>query len=245
MKKTLKSLLVVLITGFLPLFWTLNSLALVNFSEKSRSELNIFFRERAIGSVEKFEVTGDKEDPSRLLITSTVQLGLDSLLSQLDATMTGRGNLIEGCSQRLYWRNGTAIRHGGQILGLTSKIRYEQWTCTDLIFDTLKTKLFSVSTDVEWKLFVESKGLDKLKIIAEVTNVKNVPPFVEERLGLRIRNDIEIPIPTNCGTCDCTDIAQTLDVEFRSVNFETIDNTLRVVIQFSAKGDLTELFGCL
>ena len=241
MNRTLKYLPIVLVTGFLAMFWTPTSLTLA--SEKSRNELKIFFQERAIGSVEKFEVTSDKEDSSRLLISSTVRL--DSILSVLDSTLNGRGNLMGRFSQRLYWRTGTTIRHGGPILGLTSRIRYEQWTRVDLLFETLRTRLFSISTNVEWVLFVEPGGLDKLKIIAEVTNVRDIPPSIEEWLGLRIREDIQIPIPTNCGTCDCTNIAKTLDMEFRSINFEMTNNTLRVVTQFSAKGNLTELLGCL
>ena len=244
MNRTLKYLLpIVLATSFLPMFWPQTSLTLANASEKSMNELKVMFQNRAIGSVEKFEVTSDKEDPSRLLITSTVRL--DSLLSVLDATLAGRGNLRGRFSQRLYWRTGTTIRHGGRTLGLTSRIRYEQWTRIDLLFETLTTRLFRISTNVEWKLFVPPGRLNKLKIIAEVTNVTEVPPIIEEWLGLRIRGDIDIPIPINCGTCDCADIAESLDLQFKSVNFETTDNTLRLVTQFSAKGNLTELLGCL
>ena len=244
MNRTLKYLLpVILATSFLPMVWPQTSLTLANASEKSMNELKVMFQKRTIGSVKKFEVTSDKEDPSRLLITSTVRL--DSLLSVLDDTLVGRRNLRGRFSQRLYWQGGTTIRHGGQTLGLTSRIRYEQWTRIDLLFETLTTRLLRVSTNLEWVLGVESGGLDELKIVAEITNVRNVPPIVEEWLGLRIRRDIKIPIPTNCGTCNCADIAESLDLEVRSVSFETTDNTLHLVAQFSAKGNLTEVLGCL
>ena len=152
---------------------------------------------------------------------------------------------MAGCSQRLYWRNGTTIRHGGPRLGLKSKIRFEQWACVDLLFDTLKTELVTVSTDFEWVLFVEPAGMDKLKLSAQVTNVRNVPPAIEEWLGLRIRKDIEIPIPTDCGSCDCTNIIKTLDAKFSNVSFEAADGRVRMVTQFSAKGNLNKLLGCL
>ena len=170
----------------------------------------------------------------------------------LDSFLKSEGDLDgDRWSRDLYWRDGTTIRHGGRRLGLTSKIRFEQWTMINLLFVELKTRLFSVSTDVEWVLYVEPSGLENLKLenlklVAQVTNVRNVPPDVEKWLGLRVKEEIQIPLPSNCGSCDCATVIGSLDARLKQVEFHMGgDRTVSLIMALSASGNLTELLKCV
>ncbi len=222
-------------------YWCLITIlfSMLLFATTSVADTRITFRGRHLGTVEELKIVGDSEDSTRLMISTVAHL--DSLLHMLDEEMADRGSLVGGCSARLYWREGTRIRWGGEKLGLKSRVRYRKRICA-----VIKTPWVSISTDVDWELkIVQGNGLGDIWLAARVTNVRNLPPWLEEVLDLRVSSDLKIPFPVKCGRCTCAKVAQDLDLEMESVSFGYENGMLKVVVQWSARGDrLSMLLGC-
>ncbi|MDE0101647.1 MAG: hypothetical protein OXN89_04650 [Bryobacterales bacterium] len=160
----------------------------------------------------------------------------------LDRKLRGQGNLLDGCSGRLLWIGETSIRDGGESLALSSKLRYEQWLCTGIG----DTRLLRDTRVVQWRISVEPAPLDELRLVALVENVEGLNNQLEEALGLRVREEVDIPFPSDCGRCECSEVADMLDATLESTRFRsTDDGGVRVEAIFSGTGDLTDVLGCL
>ena len=178
-------------------------------------------------------------DPSTVLLR--VEARLTAFADVLDQVLGARGN-IGSCSRRLYWVGETSVRGYGDALSLSSRVRYEQWICGFLG----DHRILRDTKTVEWRLFVEADRLDSIRISAQVENVRNFNNALERRLGLRVREDIAIPLPTDCGTCNCDQITEALQPALEEVRFESAgEGDVRVVVTFSAANDLTDILRCL
>ena len=187
--------------------------------------LDIDFHGLVIGAVEDLRI--DSGGPSTLTI---------------DRVLSGRGNMLGGCSSRLYWVGGTTVRHYGAALGLSSRVRYEQWVCGFLG----DHRIFRDTRTVDWRLFVEPDRLDNLRISAQVDNVRNLQNDLEQLLNLRVREDVAIPLPTHCGGCDCDQVVGALEPVVDDFRFEDAgDGAVRVTVAFSMASDLGDVMGCL
>ena len=137
---------------------------------------------------------------------------------------------------------GTSIRHYGASLGLSSRVRYEQWVCGFLG----DHRIFRDTRTIEWRLFVEPNRLDKLRISAQVDNVRNLQNDLEQLLNLRVREDIAIPLPIDCGGCPCDQVISDLQPAVDDFRFEDAgDGAVRVTVAFSIASDLSDVLGCL
>ena len=138
------------------------------------------------------------------------------------------------------------VSDGSRKLELTSKIRYETWFCTRIPFTDswFKTETGTVSTDFFWRLSVAPANFEELRLTAEVTDVMGVPPFVEKWLKLRVVKHFDIPIPPNCGSCDCSDVLGALDAKFGGARFEISGHDVTVIATTSVEGDLMPLLAC-
>lgn len=213
----------------------------------SAPELPIKLGGKSLGAVEQFRIEPDPDNESRILLSLRALLDdFPAVIDEVAPQPIKQGN---SCSQRLFWRSGTTIRGvsgGGSKLELTSKIRYETWFCTEIpvIDKWFKTETGTVSTDFFWRLSVAPASFDKLRLTAEVTDVKGVPPLIEEWLNLRVVRHFDIPIPPNCGSCNCNDILGALKARFGGARFEISGHDVTVIATTSVEGDLTPLLAC-
>ena len=169
-----------------------------------------------------------------------------SFTQTLDRELRKRGN-FGGCSSRLYWAGSTSIRQHGASLKLSSRVRYEQyeqWVCgIPIIGDE---RIFRDTKTVHWRVFVEPARLDNLRISAQVENVTNLQNDLERALGLRIREDLRIPLPAYCGKCQCSQIINSLRPVVEAAQFSRADGgKVRLTVTFSVANDLTAALSCL
>ena len=203
-------------------------------------DLDIAFRKQVIGTVEGLHVEAAANDSSNLMVRLVARF--TSLTGVLDDALRAQNNFLKRCSRRLYWVGNTSIRHYGGSLGLSSRVRYEQWVC-GLFGDH---RLLRNTKTVEWRLFVEPAPLNNISISAQVTNVRSLQNDLERLLGLRVRDNIAIPLPTDCGACDCEQLSAALRPEIESLRFEDAGNgAVRMVLMFSVASDLTDVLKCI
>lgn len=200
---------------------------------------NIAFGGRDVGVVERLSLEASG-DPSTVLLR--VEARLTEFADVLDQVLGARGNILGGCSSRLHWAGETSVRGYGDALSLSSRVRYEQWVCGFLG----DHRVFRDTKTVEWRLFVEADRLDSVRISAQVENVRSLQNDLEQILGLRVREDVAIPLPTDCGTCSCDQVIEALLPALEDVRFEDAgEGDMRVVVTFSAANDLKDILQCL
>ena len=198
-------------------------------STAAASSQEITFRGDNVGSFNSWDV-----QPGFLIYSSVL---LPSLPRQIDEYLTAQGDLErESWSRRVYWRGSTGISHGGESLGLRSRVTYDQWTRVDLLLGELKTRLFQDTKWVEWEIKIPPARLDELRLVGEVTNIKGLPDFIDDLLVGDFRTEIEVPLPSSCGSCSCEDLAERLNGKFRGAEFTPSDDgSVRVDLEFTVE----------
>ena len=225
------------IAAIVVLFWASPS------SAGKHQELDIKLQGRKIGSVENISIKGTDNDPSRLLIYLTANFG--SFAQDLDHILRSKGN-FKGCSTRIYWTGNTSVRGTGKSLRLSSRLRYEKWWCKKILGKRMKGRIFRDTKTVHWRLFINPAQIDKIKISAQLENIKNFPDDLENLLKLRIPKEIKVPIPARCGKCKCKKFTDSFKPEFTGSDFSSANGDVRIRVGFSIKGTLTnELLRCL
>ena len=222
---------------------TVAIVAILWTSSVSAEGLDIKLQGRRIGSVENIIIEGDDEDSSRLLINLTAKFG--SFTQDLDRFLRSKGNFAKKCSTRIYWSGNTSVRGTGKGLRLSSRLRFEKWICKKVFGKAIRTKIVRDTKTVHWRLFIKRARIDQIRISAQVENIKNFPDDLEKLLGLRIREEIKVPIPARCGKCKCSQITDSLKPVFENVKFWRTDETIHVKVEFSILGDVTKLSHCL
>ena len=145
-----------------------------------------------------------------------VEVEVEGFLAAIDQQISGA--LTHSCSRRPYRAGGTRILAAGDHLWLSTPMRYEQWVCA-----FFKTRLFRTTFDTEWSIRVNSPArLDNLRLTAGFENARGIPGEVEQWFDLqeRLRTSIDIPIPTECGACRCSDLVKALDPIAERFTFE-------------------------
>lgn len=199
-------------------------------------EIPIKFKGQKIGSVftEKIKIS---EDADRIIVATPIEF--DSITQAIDNYLKKQGDFIDGCSKRLYWVGGTSIRETGKVLKLSSRARYEQWSCTKIFGKRLKTRLFRDTKTVHWELFFDQ---EKSKIIARLTNIKNFPGSLERWFGLTFEKEIDIPVPEQCGKCSCK---ETVDPKLERADFsQPSDGKVVLEMAVSFKKDFAMALRC-
>ena len=159
------------------------------------SILTIPFEGRSIGAVEEVRIVPDSDDPSRLGIHLTAEF--PRFTATLDRALRARGNL-GNCAHRFFWVGNSRVRGAGTSLRIHSRVRYESWQCT-----IGRSRNFRMTRTVDWELFVDPAGLDSLRIGARVRNIIDLPDWLEDLLGLRVQQRIQIPLLEGCEQCGC------------------------------------------
>lgn len=201
----------------------------------SGKEIPTKFKGQKIGSVftENIKIT---EDVDRLVVTTPIEF--HSFTGTVDAYLQGRGDFIDGCSKRLYWAGDTSIRGTGEILKLSSRVRYEQWICAKIFGKRLKTRLFRDTKTVHWNLYLDK---EKLKIVARLKDIKNFSDSLERRLGLTFEKEIDIPVPEKCGKCQCD---KAFDPRLERSNFDQSSGKVVLGMTVSFKIDVATAAKC-
>ena len=204
-------------------------------------EFPITFNGLNVGAIERFKI--DNIDPNRIVFLTNIRF--DSLPENIDTYLRQRGDFISGCSKRLYWVGNTSIRGVGTTLKLSSRARYEQWTCIKVLGKRIKTRLIQDTKTLDWDLSLEQNGIE-FAVIARLTNIRNFPNFLENEFRLRVEKEIKIPIPSRCGKCWCRDIQANLDLKLEKADFsQRSDGKINLEVAISLKNDVMALVGCL
>ena len=161
----------------------------------------------------------------------------------MDRILAEHGNLGSTCADQLHWVGGSSVRGTSATLELTSSVRNEKWRCSG----SSGTRKTSEETRViDWWLGVTTARLDKLLLIAQVEDIKGVSGIFQNLLGLRVRKEFKIPLPSNCGGCECASLVEVLRPELQAVRFRRSDNgTMRLEATIAVPSDLTGVLECV
>ena len=206
------------------------------FFAGSAPALDIAVDDEVIGTVESLVIESAEDD--RVLFD--VRARLPSFPQFLDRLMVRRGDLIESCAQDLHWVGDTSIRDYGQSLGLESSIRYELWEC-----DIFNTRVIRSSHSVAWRVYLHPESLGNLRITAQVEDVSDIPPPVEEALGLRVTREIDIPMPTDCGRCECSQLLDELNPVSEATRFSREGDDIQITVRLSMSNRIMSALECL
>ena len=186
----------------------------------------------------------DPRNNGRILVH--VEAKIEGFLAAVDHQISAA--MSHSCSRRPSRVGNTRILRAGNLLWLSTPMRYEQWTCIDLLVDTLKTRIFRKTFDAEWSIRVNSPArLSDLRLTAGLENAKGIPGEIEQWFDLqeRLRTSINIPVPTDCGDCSCGDLMGSLDPIAERIAFDYRGGQdLSVRLTFSTSTDMTSVVRC-
>ena len=215
------------------------SICCVSASESR--DFPIKYEGREIGIIRSIEIEGSNEDPSRMLIK--ISAGFPHFVKNLDEILQARGNL-GGCLDRIFWRGATSVADSGEELHLSSRIGYERWLCWPKF---LRKRILGSVGRIHWKLYIDAASLNDIKMHAQMYNIAGVPNWLERWLGLHFAEVIEIPLPADCGSCDCSELVDALSFRLESTEFSRIgenEEGIRLDALFSSEANLTQALRC-
>lgn len=182
------------------------------------------------------EVHSDPTNPDRFRLVG--EYLLENVPGQIDQAV----DVPSSCSQRSSWR-GTRLRGGGQKLLLNSTLRYEKWACL-----IVKTRLVRKSFDIDWSLSVKSPvSLNNLALAVNVQDIHGIADEIEDWFDLRekLSKTVRIPLPAECGRCDCVELADDLVPVAEEFRFAVVDQVdVLVTSVFSMEKDLSPALRC-
>ena len=196
---------------------------------------------RRIGTIESIKF---KKHENQSRISILVDATFESFPEHLDDILGSKRNLLRRCTKRLYWRGDTSMRHGGEVLKMTSRLAYELWVCPGI--GQLRFKHLSDSRRVDWTLSIRPGPIEDISLSAHLDNIVGVANWLEDLLDVNVTEDIKIDVPKFCGKCECSELANRLQPMFEGARFDIADSTtLDVSAVFSAKNDIAGVLQCL
>ena len=193
---------------------------------------------RQVGTVESIDLWNDYGDTDR--VNLVVKASFPAFEADVDRYLRGRGFFRNRCSRRIYWVGDTSVLEAGSVLRLSSRVRYEQWACTSLG----DARLLSETRSVHWSLYVARAPLSEVAVTATLDDIVDFPDTVERMFGLRVREEIPIPIPPACGACDCSAVIELLQPAFEAIAFSDQGDRMEVTTTFSTR-DPWQAMSCL
>ena len=202
-------------------------------------QLPISYENQQIGTLTNFQIEGDSSDSSRLLISLSAEF--NSFGTNLDRILGARGN-FGSCTKRLYWTGNTSIlRSTKSAMQLRSRARFELWYCDDFFGSG---RLLQDTKTLNWLAYIEPSSINDLHLVARIQNIRNFPNWIEKWIG-ELERKIRIPIPISCGSCNCTDMFESLNARLSSITFAHEDQAVQMNAVFSISGNLTVALRCL
>ena len=78
----------------------------------------------------------------------------------------------------------------------------------------------------------------------KITNIRDFPNWLEDLLDVRVTESLKLPLPVECGSCNCQELTQQAGITLSNVTFMRMqDNRVNVKIAFSFTGAL-DVTGC-
>ena len=148
---------------------------------------------RQVGTVESIDLWHDQGNAARVNIVVKASFG--DFPATVDRYLGDRGFFQNRCSRRIYWVGDTAVLEAGPALRFSSKVRYEQWACSSLG----NARLLRDTRSVHWSVSVPRAPIDQVAVIATLDDIVDFPDGVERMFGLRVREEIPMPLPPECG----------------------------------------------
>ena len=193
---------------------------------------------RQVGTVESIDMWNDPSNSARVNIVVKASFG--DFPATVDRYLGGRGLFQNRCSRRIYWGGDTAVLEAGAALQLSSKVRYEQWACSSLG----NARLLRDTRSVHWSVYVPRAPIDQVAVIATLDDIVDFPDGVERMFGLRVREEIPMPLPPECGKCDCALIVESLQPVLEAIAFSYRDGRMQATATFST-ADPWQAMSCL
>ena len=194
---------------------------------------------RQVGTLESIDMWTDQGTAERVNIVVKASFG--DFAADMDRYLDGRGFFQNRCSRRIYWLGDTAVLEAGAALRLSSKVRYEQWACSSLG----NARLLRDTKRVHWSVSVPRAPIDQVvAVTAALDDIVDFPDAVERMFGLRVREQIPIPLPPECGKCDCSLIVESLQPVFEAIAFSYRDGRVEATATFST-ADPWQAMACL
>lgn len=193
---------------------------------------------RQVGTVENIDMWSDGSNADRINIV--VKASFDNFAADVDRYLDNKGFFQNRCSRRIYWVGDTAVLETGSALRLSSRVRYEQWACSSLG----DARLLRETRNVHWSVSVPRAPIESVAVTAALEDIVDFPDLVERTFGLRVREDIPIPLPETCGRCECAYVIEKLGPVFEAVTFAGRGRRMEVTATFSTR-DPWQAMACL
>lgn len=192
---------------------------------------DITYEGTVVGKVETLKLSS-----GRITIAAVL---LPQLFPVLDATMKQMGDLEKDhWSRRIYWigdtRVLTEIGQEADHLRLATRIRYEQW-----LRALIETRLLRDTKTVDWMFKIPQGDLWNLTVLGKVLNIRDFPNWLEDLFDLRATERLALPLPVDCGSCNCQGFAKQHGAALSGVKFvRRDDNSVYVEASFTFTGDV-------
>lgn len=198
----------------------------------------IVLQGRQVGTVESIDLSGAADAAGRTDMVVTASF--DDFEADLDRYLQGKGTFQNRCSRRIYWVGDTTVLETGARLRLSSEVRYEQWACSSLG----NARLLSRTKSVHWSMYIPRAPLDEVAVNASLEDIVDFPDAVERTFGLRVREEFPIPLPAECGKCDCSEVVELLQPAFEEVAFSARESRMHVTMTISMR-DPWDAMACM
>ncbi|MDE0447555.1 MAG: hypothetical protein OXH96_12860 [Spirochaetaceae bacterium] len=182
---------------------------------------------RQVGTIESIDMWSDPGNAARVNVA--VKAVFSDLAADLDRYLAGKGYFQSRCSRRIYWVGDTAVLDAGVALRLASRVRYEHWACSSLG----DARLLQETREVHWSVTVPRAPVDRIVVAAALDDIVDFPDAVERTFGLRVREEIPIPLPEKCGACNCADVIELLRPVFEAIAFANRNGSVQVTATLS------------
>jgi hypothetical protein len=167
---------------------------------------------------------------------------LPELFRALDEEMKSRGDLeTDHWSRRIYWIGNTKVLSetgkDTERLSLSTRIRYEQWVRLG------KFRVGRSTNTVDWRFWIPASAMSDISLHGEITNIRDFPNWLEDLLDVRVSENLKLPLPVECGSCNCQELTQQSGLELSSVTFRRMEDSsinVKIAFRFSGELDVTE-----
>lgn len=193
---------------------------------------------RQVGTVESIDMWSAAGNTARMNVV--VKANFADFAADLDRYLADKGYFQSRCSRRIYWVGDTAVLDAGAALQLSSQVRYEQWACSSLG----DARLLQETREVHWRVDVPRAPIDRVVVAAALEDIVDFPDTVERMFGLRVREEIPIPLPAMCGKCECAEVIELLQPVFEAVAFSSRDGGLEITATLST-ADPWQAMACI
>ena len=86
--------------------------------------------------------------------------------------------------------------------------------------------------------------IHEVAVIARLEDIVDFPDAVEQVFGLRVREEVPIPLPSECGSCDCADLIDLLQPAVEGFSFSERETSMQITATISM-GNPWDAMACM